>query len=396
MSASRPDLLLTFDFPPMGGGIARVMAELATRYPPGELIVSTGRMDGAEQVDGRFPNAVDRLALPSRRLRTIQGLILWSRRVRTLVREHGAKFLWCGNLRPAAYPAKWVRETAGIPYGVVLYGGDLLGLRHNFRESATKRLAARALLGSAEVLVAISHWTHDLACDVLRELGLADRTLRVRVVPLGTDPTTFRPGLDPAPFATRHALGPGRWIVTVARLVPHKGADTVISALGILAGEFPDLRYAIVGEGQYQPNLEALAREVGVAERVRFLTDVGDDELPLVYALADVYVGVSRQTPRDVEGFGLSLLEASASGRPVVAGRSGGMPDAVREGVTGLLADSDDPAAVAEAIARLLNDPALARRLGVAGRHAVETFYNWDRVVADFRGLSGPATPAPP
>jgi hypothetical protein len=159
----RPDLLLTFDFPPIGGGISRLMSELAMRYPAGELIVSTGQVDGSGDSDRRFPGRVDRLTLPSHRLKTLQGLILWSRRVRSLARDHDAKFVLCGNLRPAAYPAKWLRETAGLPYGVVLYGGDLLGLRHNYLESRAKRLAARTLLASAEVLVAISRWTHDLA-----------------------------------------------------------------------------------------------------------------------------------------------------------------------------------------------------------------------------------------
>jgi phosphatidylinositol alpha-1,6-mannosyltransferase len=392
----RPDLLLTFDFPPIGGGISRLMSELAMRYPAGELIVSTGQVDGWAESDRQFPGRIDRLALPSHRLKTLQGLVLWSRRVRALARDHDAKFIWCGNLRPAGYPAKWLRETAGLPYGVVLYGGDLLGLRHNYRASRAKRLAARTLLGSAEVLVAISRWTHDLACEVLRELGLADRTLRVRVIPLGTDPGLFTPGRDAAPLVLRHRLPAARWLVTVARLVPHKGVDVTIRALRLLVEEFPDLHYAIVGEGSYQPSLETLAREQGLADRVRFLTDVHDADLPLAYALADVYVGVSRQTARDVEGFGIALLEAQASGKPVVAGRSGGMPDAVREGETGLLTDPEDPVAVAASIASLLREPALAARLGAGGRTAVERYYNWDRVVADFRALSAPATPAPP
>jgi phosphatidylinositol alpha-1,6-mannosyltransferase len=380
----------------MGGGIARMMSELAMRYPSGELIVSTGQADGEAPGDARFPNRIDRLGVPARRLKTLQGLILWSRRVRALVREHHPRFVWCGNLRPAAYPAKWARERDGVPYGVILYGGDLLGLRHNYAESLTKRLAARTLLGSAETLVAISRWTHDLACDVLRDLDLPDRTLRVRVIPLGTDPALFRPGRDPAALAARHRLPPGRWLATVARLVPHKGIDTTIRALPHLLGEFPDLRYAIVGQGSQLASLESLARETGVADRVHFLRDVGDDELPLAYALAEVYVGVSRETSRDVEGFGLSLIEASAAGKPVVAGRSGGMPDAVREGVTGLLTDPLDPEAVAGAIATILRDPALARRLGEGGRAAVETFYNWDRVVTDFRAISAEARPAQP
>lgn len=388
------DLLLTYDFPPMGGGIARWMAEIALRYPAGELIVSTGSMADSEAADRRYPNRVDRLAIPARRLKNLQGLVQWSRRVTALVAEHQAGFLWCGNLRPAAYPAKWAHERSGIPYGIIVYGGDLLALRINYRDSRLKRVAAQALLGTADVLVACSRWTHDLACDVLRELGLSERTGRVRVVPLGTDPDVFRPGLDPAPLIAGHALPAGRWLLTVARLVPHKGMDITIRALAHLATRYPDLRYAIVGQGPERAALEDLARREGVAERVHFLSELGDASLPLAYALATVYVGASRQTAKDVEGFGIALLEAQAAGIPVVAGRSGGIPDAVQHGVTGMLTDPEDPAGVAAAVAELLDDPDGARQLGAAGRTAVERFFNWSRVVAELRAVSAEARSA--
>ena len=393
MSAG-PDLLLTYDFPPMGGGIARWMAEIALRYPPGALIVSTGSMEHSEAADRRYPNRVDRLAIPARRLKNLQGLVQWSRRVTTLVAEHQAGFIWCGNLRPAAYPAKWAHERSGIPYGIIVYGGDLLALRINYLESRIKRVAAKALLGTADVLVACSRWTHDLACEVLREVGLAERTGRVRVVPLGTDPEVFRPGLDPAPLIADQALPAGRWLLTVARLVPHKGMDTTIRALALLAPRYPDLRYAIAGQGPERAALEQLARSEGVADRVRFLSGLDDDFLPLAYALASVYVGASRQTARDVEGFGIALLEAQAAGIPVVAGQSGGIPDAVQDGVTGLLTDPEDPGGVAAAVAGLLDDPARARQFGAAGRAAVEQFFNWSRVVDDLRAVSAEARSA--
>ena len=129
---------------------------------------------------------------------------------------------------------------------------------------------------------------------------------------------------------------------------------------------------------------------------MHFLADMSDVDLPLAYALAEVYVGVSRLTARDVEGFGIALLEASASGKPVVAGRSGGMPDAVREGETGLLVDPEDAESVARTIEALLEDPARGRALGAAGRRAVESFYNWPRVVADLRAISATARSARP
>jgi phosphatidylinositol alpha-1,6-mannosyltransferase len=129
-----------------------------------------------------------------------------------------------------------------------------------------------------------------------------------------------------------------------------------------------------------------------LGERVRFLGAVGDHDLPAFYNLASVYVGASRRADRlGVEGFGISLVEASACGLPVIAGNSGGVPDAVRDGETGVLVPPEDPAAFAEAICRVLADPGAARRMGQNGRRAVETYFNWDRVVRDLRHIAGEA-----
>lgn len=387
-----PTFLLTFDFPPMGGGIARWMGELARRFPAGSLTVSTGSVPGSEAVDRALPNAVDRIGIPARRLRTVGGLLLWSRRVTALARQRQPAFVWCGQVRPAAYPAKWLNERLGIPYGIMVHGGDLLGLQHRIHQSRVKRSTARSLLGSAAVIVANSQWTSQLCRAVLGELGLDAADGRVRVVPLGTDPAQFRPGLDTANVRTRYGLEGRRWLVTVARLVPHKGVDVTLHALASLAAAHPDLGYVVIGSGSQLSALQALAVELGLADRVRFLTDVGDDELPALYNAAQVYVGVSRQTGLDVEGFGIALLEASASGLPVVAGRSGGMADAVRDGETGVLVNSEDPREVAAAIERLLADPVLARRLGDGGRAAVIHHFNWERVIADLQRVAAEFT----
>jgi phosphatidylinositol alpha-1,6-mannosyltransferase len=180
----------------------------------------------------------------------------------------------------------------------------------------------------------------------------------------------------------------GKWLLTVARLVPHKGVDVTLQALAGLARAHPDLRYAVVGRGDHQQALESLASELGLGDRVRFLTAVNDADLPGLYNAADLYVGVSRQAGIDVEGFGISLLEASASGLAVIAGRSGGIPDAVRDGETGVLVDSENPRAVGAAIGSLLVDPARAAQLGEQGRKAVLEHYNWDRVVSDFQRIA--------
>ena len=378
-----PQLLLTYDFPPIGGGIARWMGELAKRYPPGSLVVSTGQHPDASEVDATFPNRVDRLPLAARRLRSLQGLLFWSRRAAMLTRQCGVEFIWCGNMKPASYPAKWTMERLGIPFGVLLHGGDLLILQHQVHQSLLKRRTARALLASAAVLVANSRWTRDCCLTLLSELEIEPAERQVQIVPLGADHVFFRPGVDVTDARERYGLGQGRWLLSVARLARHKGIDTALRALAHLRDRYPDLRYAVVGSGEELGPLGEEARELGVADRVRFLTDVPDRDLPAIYNCAEVYLGVSRLMEQRVEGFGISIAEASACGIPVVAGRSGGIPEAVRDGETGLLVDAERAEAVSEALGLLLDDPGLRARLGGAGRRAVETYYNWDRVAGD-------------
>ena len=378
-----PQLLLTYDFPPIGGGIARWMAELAKRYPPGSLVVSTGQHPDAPDVDAGFPNRVDRLPLPARRLRSLQGLLYWSRRAAVLTRECGVEFIWCGNMKPAAYPAKWTMERLGTPFGVLLHGGDLLILQHQVHQSVLKRRTARALLSSAAVLVANSQWTRERCLALLSELEIEPAEGQVQVVPLGADHVFFRPGVDTSAVRERYRLGEGRWLLSVARLARHKGIDTVLHALAQLRDRYPDLRYAVVGTGEEQVRLGEEARQLGLGDRVRFLSHVPDRDLPAIYNCAEVYLGMSRLMEQRVEGFGISIAEASACGLPVIAGRSGGIPEAVRDGDTGLLVDAERPEAVSDALRLLLDDPALRARLGRAARRSVETYYNWDRVARD-------------
>ena len=383
-------LLLAQDFPPMGGGIARLHGEMARHFPRGELVVSTPQDADAPDVDAQFPAEVDRLPVSRGRTKTLPGLLLWSRRATSLARQYRVRFVHCGNVKPAGYPARWVFERCHVPYGIFFHGGDLLSEQHKIRQSRLKRRSARAILGGAAVLMANSIWTRDLASSVLGELGLDCDGRRLRVVHLGTDPERFRPGIDASEVRRRFDLpdGGAPWLLTVARLDPYKGVDTVIRALPAILERVPGLRYVVAGSGAGREMLEKLAHKAGVAERVRFLGEVSDRDLPALYNVASVYVGASRRAERlDVEGIGISLVEASACGLPVVAGNSGGIPDAVRDGETGLLVAADEPAEFASAICRVLTDPPLAERLGRNGRRAVETYYNWDRVVRDLRAI---------
>ena len=157
----------------------------------------------------------------------------------------------------------------------------------------------------------------------------------------------------------------------------------MIRALPAIRAVFPTACYAIAGIGSRRDSLERLVAELGLGDAVRLLGFVSDDELPALYNAADLFVLASRRYDLLVEGFGISIVEASASGLPVIGSRSGGIPEAIRDGETGFLVEPEDPAALAATAIRLLGDEGLRRRMGAAGRAAVESYYNWDRVAAD-------------
>ncbi|HEV2672782.1 MAG TPA: glycosyltransferase family 4 protein [Gemmatimonadales bacterium] len=384
---SPPSLLLAFNFPPHEGGIARMMGELARRYPPYSLVISTGSYDESAASDATFQQTIDRVAVPAQRLRAVPGLLRWTARADRLARRTQPRFAWCAELKPAAYPARWLHTRYGIPFGIITYGAELLLLDQKLRRSRFKRRTGGWLLEGASVFVAISEWTAAYTQRLLSEVGLTEAAQRVRVVPLGTDPDQFQVGIDTAAVRRAYGLHGGPWILTVARLDWHKGFDTVIRALPAVRAMHPEARYAIAGVGASRPYLEALVAELRLGDAVRFLGFVPDADLPAVYNVADVFALVSRRHDLLVEGFGIAAVEASACGVPVVAGREGGLGDAVRDGETGLLVDPYDPLDVAAALQRLLSDAALRRRLGQAGRAAVETYYNWNRVARDFENI---------
>ena len=298
----------------------------------------------------------------------------------------------CGNIRPTGYAVTWPSIRLGIPYLLYVYGGDLLREKRKAGESRIKRAGTRRIMGSALGIVAISEWSASLAGEVMESVGIG--TLPpIGAFDLGTDPDAFHPSRDTRVLRARWGVGHAPLLITVARLVPHKGQDETIRAVSALAAEFPDLHYVMVGEGHDEDRLKGLASDLGVADRIIFAGHLSERELPEAYATSTLYVGLSRiDREINAEGFGISFVEAGASGVPSVAGDSGGVRSAVRDGETGIVVPPLDRAAVVAAIASLLRDDARRQAMGRAARLAVETHYNWDRVSRETRDFANAVT----
>ena len=167
-------------------------------------------------------------------------------------------------------------------------------------------------------------------------------------------------------------------ILCVSRLVPRKGQDILIRSMALVRQRVADAVLVLAGDGPYRPKLEAEAASAP-AGSVVFAGEISDQESPACYAAADVFAMPcrSRWGGLEVEGFGIVFLEAAATGKAAVAGRSGGADEAVADEETGLLVEGREPKAVALALARLLTDREGANRMGSAGRTRAEDEFAW-------------------
>jgi phosphatidylinositol alpha-1,6-mannosyltransferase len=368
--------LLTNEFMPSPGGVERLLYLRASEFEPAGVTVFAPRVPGCVDFDAGQPYATRRTAVPGAAIPGWRDLARSLAPALRLYREHRRtpfQLIECGQTFPTALVALALRRLTGTPYLVWVHGNDLLGPAR-YRPL---RAAIRAALRGAEAIVTNSTYTAGLIA------GFGVPETRIRVIEPVVDLRKFQPQAPSPALRRRYRLGDGPVLLTVCRLVRRKGVDLVIEALAHLAPAHPYLRYLVVGAGPERRNLETLARRHGVAERVIFAGSVPEEELPAHYHLASVFVMPSRHLGAEasVEGLGLVYLEAMASGLPVVAGRSGGVPDIVHDGENGILVAPDSVTDLARALDTLLGDDVYARRLGDNGLAFVRRPRDW-RVLA--------------
>jgi phosphatidylinositol alpha-1,6-mannosyltransferase len=258
-----------------------------------------------------------------------------------------------------------LKVTHRIPYTCYVHGEDV--------ETALTSRELKFLTGQvmryAERIVANSQNSKRILTE---KWGMPEH--KVTVMTPGVDIEKFCP--DPSSPLPEHWVGK-TVILTVGRLQKRKGQDMMIRALPELVKRFPDIYYCIVGDGEERSNLERLVAELKVEEYVEFAGEIDDQEMVACYRHCELFALPNRRIGNDDEGFGMVLLEAQASGRPVLAGNSGGTSETLIEGQTGVLCDCTAPEDIAAKLHELFSEPALMASMGEKGRIHMQEHFSW-------------------
>jgi len=354
-------IFLTIDFPPMGGGMAKhshnVALALSENGSAPVVIAPSAEMPANV--------CVKAAGFPIHRLKAVPSIHIFDNYLKSTL-----AFFFCGlryclsgkvgfivanTWSVAGVAAFLINKITGVHYMVFAHGLDVCA-----PQASPKALRLmRFVLKNASVVAAISAFT---------------KTLVEKVEPCAKT-VVIHPIADLAKFTQKTLQRPkvceGRKVIlTVGRLVESKNHEIVINAMPEVIMRFPDAAYIIIGEGPEEKALKSLAFTLGLSDKVIFLSCIEDNELASYYYSCDLFVMASREILErgEVEGFGIVFLEAALCGKPAIGGRSGGISDALVDGVTGILVDPMDKGAVASTIIQLLTDRELAKKMGENGR----------------------------
>ncbi len=394
-------LLVANNFPPVRGGSAAVYDNLA-RHADGDVIVLAPQVSyttglpviGWREHDRRSPYPVIRLPL----LRTKMHATALHGLHRLAFRATDAAI----RLRLVAV-VLWLvarRQVRAVCVGELLASGWLLGvlrllphvrtLAYVHGEEITTAdphdpgcLRVRGTMQRPDRIIVVSRFTQ----HVVQALLPGRKQSGVRLIENGVDTARFTPADRQPEFIELYRLAGCFVFVSVCRLLEKKGIDQAIRAFAGLAGRFADMRFLIVGTGEYEAALRQLAADLGMAGKVVFAGSVTTDELAEHYRLGDVFVMPNRELPNgDTEGFGLVFLEANGCGLPVIAGQDGGSTDAVQHGTNGLVVDGGSVQQIADAMLLLYQDAGLRadlRRQGLARAAGA----GWEGKTRDFLAI---------
>jgi len=365
---SSPVLFVTNDFGPRAGGIETFVIGLIERRPFGQTIVYTSAQAGSEEYDKAWKSDFGvtvvrdraKILLPTPRV---------ARNVARIIKESDIQVAAFGAAAPlgllsASMKRAGVQKTVALTHGHEVWWAKVFPFN----------LALRKIGTSVDSLTYLGEFTQRA---IARSLSKTSAEKMIKIAP-GIDVDHFSPQ-DSSQMRRDLRLENKRVIVSVGRLVHRKGQDHLIQAMPEILKSVPDAHILMVGQGPYLSHLKKLVEDLNLVEHVSFIGRIQYAQLPQYICAGDIFAMPSRSRffGLEVEGLGIVYLEASACGLPVIAGSSGGAPDAVLEGVTGIVVDGENDQEIAAAAIKLLNDLDGARAMGLAGREWIIENWRW-------------------
>jgi len=369
-------LLLTEAFPPHAGGSRIYYYNLFRRLALRShfaVVVSTTTTDGYRSFDidvntGYFTivRSSSSAGWSMRRLCLLLPALI---RAMNLCHQKAVTQLHAGDLFPQGLLCIALSKLLRIPFIAYAHGEEItLTDVRRFQPKLRDLIYQQAAL-----VIAANNFAH------LNLIRIGVRPEKIHTIPPGVDCSRFRPAAPPRDLMCRFGLEGKTVMLSVGRLVPHKGHELLLHAMAALPPLAAPLHYLVAGLGPERDRLEALAQRLGLSGRVTFIGRVQDAELPTLYNLCTFFALANREVRGEMEGFGMVFLEANASGKPVIGGRSGGVEHAVIDRVTGLLFDPSDHASLSKTLLEMCTDSALRDRLGRQGRERALRYFSWDQ-----------------
>lgn len=359
-------LILTQDFPPVDGGVAIFVQYICQELQRNDVRVEVLAQDveGADDFDATQSYMIHRYPVRGRMssIAPILRTVFYTLRYRPNV-------IFLGHMTTHGLGAWLIWKFFRVPYVILIHGFDLVKYG---RQSRVDNLVSAIIMKAATCIFANSEYTKKIIFE--RISGAQGKTT---VINPGVDSNVFLPGIDTSAIKRQYGIFGDRVILTISRLVPKKNHDSVLMALSLVLKDIPNLKYLIVGKGPEETRLKSVVKQLGIQEHVVFTGHVEHNALPQYYCLCDVFIMPSCVDDKNFESFGIVFTEAGACGKPVIGSKTGGISDAVVDGVTGLLVDPCNADEIAHALISLLTDEQLALTYGKNGRARVENELTW-------------------
>jgi phosphatidylinositol alpha-1,6-mannosyltransferase len=371
-------LFITNDFGPRAGGIETFVHGLVQRLPKGSVIVYTSAQAATSDFDAKWLQDFgvevirdrSKILLPTPRvIKTCQRLIS----------ERKLSKVAFGAAAPLGIMAKSMRSAGAKKIVALTHGHEVW-----WSKMPPFNLAIRHMSKHLDSISYLGDYTKG---EISKALPKSNLSKLVQIAP-GIDVEHFVP-TDSSNLRAELGLTDKSVIISVGRLVHRKGQDMLIASLPAIKTAVPNVHLVLVGVGPHQAYLEKLAIKLQVSDCITFIGRINYAELPEYICLGDVFAMPSRSRffGLEVEGLGIVYLEASACGLPVVGGSSGGAPDAVLVGETGVVVDGTNVSEIAQACIELLNNPELSALMGANGRTWITQNWRWDIGATKFTAL---------